>query len=124
MRQHNTSWPGRVRQAARWAPGGRHSVKRGIPGGVRGRAHRCCPAGLRWLWRYDEEGAMTNIRTPIGFSPHRLAALPAGLAMAPCSCRERHWGSVSRGDGIILLQPVAGVGLMQAHAPATAWWAT
>jgi len=67
---------------------------------------------------------MTNIRTPIGFSPRRLAALPAGLAMAPCCCRERHWGSVSRGDGIILLQPVAGVGLMQAHARVAAWWAT
>jgi Osmosensitive K+ channel His kinase sensor domain len=34
-------------------------------GGVRGQADRCCPAGLRRLWRYDED-AMTNIRTPIG----------------------------------------------------------
>ena len=30
----------------------------------------------------------------------------------------------SRGDGIILLQPVAGVGLMQAHTRVAAWWAT
>jgi two-component system sensor histidine kinase KdpD len=124
MRQQNTSWPGRVRQATRWGPGGPPSLKGGTPGGVRGQADRCCPAGLRRLWRYDEEGAMTNIRTPIGFSPRRLAALPAGLAMAPCSCRERHWRSVSRGDGVILLQPVAGVGLMQAHARVAAWWAT
>jgi 2Fe-2S iron-sulfur cluster binding domain len=35
---------------------------------------------------------MTNIRTPIGFSPRRLAALPAGLARAPCSCRETPLG--------------------------------
>jgi hypothetical protein len=67
---------------------------------------------------------MTNIRTPIGFSPRPLAAWPAGLAIAPCSCRETPLGSASRGDGITLLQPVAGAGLMQAHAPVAAWWAT
>jgi hypothetical protein len=80
MRQQNTSWPGRVRQAARWAPGGRPSVKGGIPGGVRGQAHRCCPAGLRWLWRYDEEGAMTNIRTPIGFLSASAGSVAGWLA--------------------------------------------
>ena len=53
---------------------------------------------------------MTNIQTLIRFYPRRLAALPAGLAMAPCSCRKRHGGSASRGDGITLLQPVAGAG--------------
>ena len=67
---------------------------------------------------------MTNIQTLIRFYPRRLAALPAGLAMAPCSCRKRHGGSASRGDGITLLQPVAGAGLMQAHARVAAWWAT
>ena len=35
---------------------------------------------------------MTNIQTLIRFYPRRLAALPAGLAMAPCSCRETPWG--------------------------------
>ena len=78
MRQHNTSWPGRVRQAARWAPGGPPSVKGGIPGGVRGQADRSYPAGPCRLWRYDEEGAMTNIRTPNHLVlPRMLLALPA-----------------------------------------------
>lgn len=34
---------------------------------------------------------MTNIRTPIGFFPRRLAALSAGLAMAPCSEEVCQW---------------------------------
>jgi two-component system, OmpR family, sensor histidine kinase KdpD len=49
MTQQNAPWPGRMRQATRWGPGGRPSVKGGIPGGVRGQADRCCPAGLRRL---------------------------------------------------------------------------
>jgi hypothetical protein len=60
------------------APGGRPSVKGGIPGGVRGQADRSYPAGLRRLWRYDEEGALTNIRTPNHLVlPRMLLALPA-----------------------------------------------
>src|SRR3984893_15820472 len=60
------------------APGGPPSVKGGIPGGVRGQADRSYPAGPCRLWRYDEEGAMTNIRTPNHLVlPRMLLALPA-----------------------------------------------
>jgi hypothetical protein len=62
--EHLLAWP-RAASGTMGAPGGRPSVKGGIPGGVRGQADRCCPAGLRRLWRYGED-AMTNIRTPIG----------------------------------------------------------
>src|SRR3984893_15261059 len=63
------------------APGGPPSVKGGIPGGVRGQADRSYPAGPCRLWRYDEEGAMTNIRTPNHLVlPRMLLALPAAPA--------------------------------------------
>ena len=86
MRQHITSWPRRVRQAARWAPGGPPSVKGGISGGVRGQADRSYPADLRRLWRSDED-AMTNIRTPnhlvLPWMLLALLAAPARQSSSP-----------------------------------------
>jgi hypothetical protein len=67
---------------------------------------------------------MTNIRTPIGFLSASAGSVACWLGYGAVLLPGTPWGASAVVTESSLLQPVAGAGLMQAHARVAAWWAT